>query len=105
LKSWADKKVLVLGLGETGLSMVRWLSAQGAQLRVADSRTAPPGMAEAGRYVDAGQILCGPFDVKMFDGIDLIAVSPGVPIHDPVVAVGAARAFRWWATSSCSRNN
>jgi UDP-N-acetylmuramoylalanine--D-glutamate ligase len=37
-----DKIVLVLGMGETGLSMVKWLSRQGAQVRVADSRTNPP---------------------------------------------------------------
>ena len=86
-----DKFVLVLGLGETGLSMVHWLSAQGARLRVADSRSDPPGAAEARRYVDAGQFLCGPFDAKMFDGIDLIAISPGVPLRDPAVAQGVAR--------------
>ena len=37
-----DKKVLVLGLGETGLSALRWLQTQGAILSVADSREAPP---------------------------------------------------------------
>ena len=86
-----DKFVLVLGLGETGLSMLRWLSAQGARLRVADSRSEPPGLAEAARYVDAAQILCGPFNAAMFDGIELIAISPGIPLRDPVVASGVAR--------------
>lgn len=91
MNSWADKKVLVLGLGETGLSMLRWLSAQGARLRVADSRSAPPGLAEAARYADAAQILCGPFNAAMFDGIELVAISPGIPLRDPVVASGVAR--------------
>ena len=40
-----DKKVLVLGLGETGLSALRWLNGQGANLSVADTRQTPPGMA------------------------------------------------------------
>ena len=91
MNKWADKNVLVLGLGETGLSMLRWLSAQGARLRVADSRSKPPGLAEAARYVDAAQILCGPFNAAMFDGIELIAISPGIPLRDPVVASGVAR--------------
>lgn len=91
MNQWADKKVLVLGLGETGVSMLRWLSAQGARLRVADSRSKPPGLAEAARYVDAAQILCGPFNAAMFDGIELIAISPGVPLRDPAVASGVAR--------------
>ena len=91
MKQWADKKVLVLGLGETGLSLLRWLSAQGAQLRAADSRSAPPGLDEAGRYVAAGQIFCGAFTDAFLEGVELIAISPGVPLRDPVVATAVAR--------------
>ncbi|HEU0234232.1 MAG TPA: UDP-N-acetylmuramoyl-L-alanine--D-glutamate ligase [Gallionella sp.] len=91
MNQWADKSVLVLGLGETGLSMLRWLSAQGARLRAADSRSEPPGLAEAGQHVAAGQIFCGAFGDALFDGIDLIAISPGVPLRDPVVAKAVAR--------------
>ena len=36
------RKVVVLGLGDTGLSMARWLARRRAQVRVADSRAAPP---------------------------------------------------------------
>ena len=86
-----NKSVLVLGLGETGLSMVRWLSTQSARLRVADSRSAPPGLAQAARYVAAEQIFCGNFNDALFDGIELIAISPGVPLRDPVVARAIAR--------------
>jgi len=91
LKQWADKFVLVLGLGETGLSMLRWLGAQGVRLRVADSRSEPPGLAEAGQHVAAGQIFCGAFGDALFDGIDLVAISPGVPLSDPFVQRAAAR--------------
>jgi len=86
LNQWADKNVLVLGLGETGLSMLRWLSAQGARLRAADSRYEPSGLAEAGQYVEAGQIFCGAFGDSLLNGIDLIAISPGVPMRDEFVA-------------------
>ena len=86
-----DKFVLVLGLGETGLSLVRWLSAQGARLRLADSRSEPPGLAEAGQHVAAGQIFCGVFGDVLFEGIDLIAISPGIPLADPFVQRAAAR--------------
>ncbi|KXS33387.1 MAG: UDP-N-acetylmuramoylalanine--D-glutamate ligase [Candidatus Gallionella acididurans] len=86
-----NKSVLVLGLGETGLSMVRWLSAQGAYLRVADSRSAPPGLAEVRRYVASGQVFCGEFNDALFEGIELIAISPGVPLRDPAIARAVAR--------------
>jgi UDP-N-acetylmuramoylalanine--D-glutamate ligase len=86
-----NKSVLVLGLGETGLSMVRWLSSQKALLRVADSRSAPPGLDQAAKYVPAEQIFCGNFNDALFEGIELIAISPGVPLRDPVVARAVAR--------------
>ncbi len=114
MKQWADKNVLVLGLGETGLSMLRWLSAQGARLRAADSRSEPHGLAEAGRHVAAGQIFCGAFGDALFDGIDLIAISPGVPLSDPAVARAVARGipvagdielFAWHLEASGLRSN
>ncbi len=86
-----DKLVLVLGLGETGLSMLRWLGAQGARLRAADSRSEPPSLAEAARHVESGQIFCGAFSDALFDGVDLIAISPGVPLREPAVARAVAR--------------
>lgn len=86
-----DKLVLVLGLGETGLSLVRWLGAQGARVRVADSRSAPPGLEKIGQHVAANQIFCGPFSDALFEGIDLIAISPGVPLRDPHVAKAVGR--------------
>ncbi|HEY8888058.1 MAG TPA: UDP-N-acetylmuramoyl-L-alanine--D-glutamate ligase, partial [Gallionella sp.] len=86
-----DKSVLVLGLGETGLSMLRWLSAQGARVCAADSRNNPPGLAAAKEYVAEPLIHCGAFNDALFDGIELIAISPGVPLRDPAVARAIAR--------------
>ena len=91
MKQHKNKSVLVLGLGETGLSKVRWFSAQNARLRVADTRSAPPGLAQATRYVAAEQIFCGNFNDALFDGIELIAISPGVPLRDPAVERAIAR--------------
>jgi site-specific DNA-methyltransferase (adenine-specific)/modification methylase len=38
------KRVLVVGLGESGLAMAKWLQRQGALVRVADSRDNPPNV-------------------------------------------------------------
>ncbi len=83
--------MLVIGLGETGLSIVRYLAQMGARLRVADSRTAPPGLDEVSKYVEPERIHCGEFSGALFDGIDLIAISPGVPLAEPHVAAAVAR--------------
>jgi len=91
MKTLKDKSVLVLGLGETGLAMVRWLSLRGAKLRVADSRDAPPGLAEVARLVGRDEVHCGAFNAALFDGIELIAISPGVALAEPEVAHALAR--------------
>jgi len=36
------KAVLVLGLGDTGLSVARWVAHEGGRARVADTRASPP---------------------------------------------------------------
>ena len=41
----AGKRVLVLGLGDTGLAVARWVIRLGARVRVADTRQAPPRAA------------------------------------------------------------
>ena len=86
-----DKKVLVLGLGETGLSLARWLAAQGVRVRAADSRELPPTFATLRMELPQVEIRCGVFRDELLDGIDLIAISPGVPLADPLVVRAAAR--------------
>ncbi|PXW85223.1 UDP-N-acetylmuramoylalanine--D-glutamate ligase [Nitrosomonas sp. Nm84] len=85
------KIVLVLGMGETGLSMVKWLSRQGAQVRVADSRIEPPGWKEIVAAFPLVQVYKGKFEIGIFDGIDMIAMSPGVPLADPCVQQAVQR--------------
>ena len=86
-----DKNVLVLGLGETGLSLARWLVAQGARVRAADSRDLPPTFAVLRVELPQVEISCGAFCDETFSGIDLIAISPGVPLSDPAVQRATAR--------------
>jgi len=77
--------VLVLGLGESGLAMARWCARQGAELRVADSRAAPPGVEALARDIPAAELRCGQFDHSLLDGIALLALSPGLAPHEPLV--------------------
>ena len=86
----SGKKVLVLGLGETGLSMARWLARHGAALRLADSRANPPHADSVRAELPQAKVVTGPFSDELFAGIDLIAISPGVPLADPHVARAVA---------------
>ena len=70
--------VLVLGLGESGLAMARWCARQGARLRVADSRAAPPGLAALRSHAPEAEIVLGDFRTALLDGVEVVAVSPGL---------------------------
>ena len=80
-----NKSVLVLGLGETGLSLVRWLSAQGARVRAADSRDLPPSLDVLRTQLPETELHCGMFRGELLNGIDLIAISPGIPLNNQFV--------------------
>ncbi|MFC5431968.1 UDP-N-acetylmuramoyl-L-alanine--D-glutamate ligase [Paraburkholderia denitrificans] len=85
--------VLVLGLGESGLAMARWCARHGCRLRIADTRVAPPGLPElAARGIDA-DFIGGSFTTALLDGVDLVAMSPGLsPLAaDLVPLIAAAR--------------
>lgn len=86
-----DKQVLVLGLGDTGLSALRWLARQGARLSVADTRTEPPGLEAVRAELPDLPIFLGPFRRRIFDGIDLVVASPGVPLAEPEIQAAIAR--------------
>ena len=80
-----DKKVLVLGLGETGLSALHWLERQGAILSAADSRDNPPNLESLIRRMPQVSIHTGAFKPEVFLRADLIVISPGVALSEPAV--------------------
>ena len=80
------RDVVVLGLGETGLSLARWLTRHGARVRVADTRQAPPGATRSTRRCRGVRLESGPFVASTFDGADMIAISPGVRQDQPAIA-------------------
>ena len=81
----AGRRALVLGLGASGLSMARWLSARGAVVRVADSRDTPPFAAQLRSELPGIEVHTGAFRGESFADIDLLAVSPGVTLAEPLV--------------------
>jgi UDP-N-acetylmuramoylalanine--D-glutamate ligase len=85
------RKVLVLGLGETGLSMARWLKRHGAVVSVADTRAEPPRAGELRHELPEVALECGEFRDVSVRGADLIAISPGVDRRTPAVAAAIKR--------------
>ncbi|WP_338680867.1 UDP-N-acetylmuramoyl-L-alanine--D-glutamate ligase [Janthinobacterium sp. TB1-E2] len=72
------KTALVLGLGESGLAMALWLARSGALVRVADTRETPERLAVLQAAVPQAQFIAGAFTADLLDGVDFVAVSPGL---------------------------
>jgi UDP-N-acetylmuramoylalanine--D-glutamate ligase len=86
-----NKRVLVLGLGETGGSTLRWLNTQGARLSVADTRETPPGIEVLKAELPQVKIHAGAFTAEMFSDVDLVVASPGVPLTEPEIQAAIKR--------------
>ena len=79
-------RVLVLGLGDTGLSVARWVEREGGKVRVADSRAHPPRANDF-----RGELRTGAFLPELLDGVDIVCISPGLALDQPVVRAAVAK--------------
>src|ERR1700675_191287 len=79
-----NKRVLVVGLGKSGVASALFLKARGARVTVSDAKPQDqlgqeiPVLLDHGIAVETG----GPGE-RTFRGQDLIVVSPGVPVDSP----------------------
>lgn len=81
----SDRRTLVVGLGKTGLSCVRYLCGKGRDVSVADSRLSPPGLDQLKAEWPDLPVYLGEFDVEMFSGFNELVVSPGISVAEPAI--------------------
>ncbi|MGO4890803.1 UDP-N-acetylmuramoyl-L-alanine--D-glutamate ligase [Flavobacterium sp. W21_SRS_FM6] len=74
----ANKNIVVVGLGLTGLSCVQFLLAQGAKVTAMDSRSALQHALDIPVHL-------GEFDAEILSQADLIVLSPGVSLQTPAI--------------------
>ncbi|MCW3172059.1 UDP-N-acetylmuramoyl-L-alanine--D-glutamate ligase [Shewanella subflava] len=76
---------IVLGLGATGLSVVRYLVAQGIKPLVMDSRRHPPGEDLLAKEFADIELITGGFDCRYLVQAKQIIISPGIAVDTPEV--------------------
>lgn len=81
----AAQYILVVGLGVTGLSVVRFLQQQKVDVVVVDSRSAPPQLESLKAEFPEVSYYLGEFDEALFMGAKQIVISPGVALSEPVI--------------------
>jgi UDP-N-acetylmuramoylalanine--D-glutamate ligase len=80
------RKVLVLGLGDTGLSVARWVAQEGGTIRAADTRASPPRQKDF-----PGEFHAGKFRLALLKDVDLVCISPGLSLEEEIVQSAIAR--------------
>ena len=81
------KKVLVVGLGKSGLAAALFLRRRGAHVTVSDVRSAEALAKDIPALLDEGLMVeTGGHGLLTFRRQDLIVVSPGVPLNTPELA-------------------
>jgi UDP-N-acetylmuramoylalanine--D-glutamate ligase len=84
----AGRRVLVAGLGESGLAIARWAAFKGAVVTVADSRDAPPQLAALRAACPGARFVGGDLSPGLLEGIDLVGWSQGLsPMLGAAVAL------------------
>jgi UDP-N-acetylmuramoylalanine--D-glutamate ligase len=82
----SDKRRVVVGLGQTGLSCARYFAKCGIAFTLVDNRSNPPGLAHFRQeFVDV-PLQLGAFDAELLSAADELIVSPGVALEEPAIA-------------------
>ena len=86
-----DKRVLVVGLGKSGVASALFLKEHGAQVTVSDTKPQDQLQEEIPLLLDHGiAVETGGHGERTFRGQDLIVVSPGVPVDAKPLAMARA---------------
>src|SRR4051812_1999262 len=92
--NYEGKTALVLGLGESGLAMAQWLARCGARVRVADTRSEPQRLPALREAVPDAEFIGGALTAELLDGVDFVAVSPGLAPERELAEIAPSAAAR-----------
>lgn len=85
------QRAVVIGLGKTGFSCVRFLVKQGYEVAVIDSREQPPYYEQLRADYPHVPYSFGSFTTPLLDAAHVLVISPGVSPHEAAFASHRAR--------------
>ena len=91
MTSIESKKALIVGLGKTGVSAARHLQIRGWQIAVTDTRAEPPGREQLATVAPKAECRFGCLDAALLEGSQIVVASPGIALHEPLIAEALAR--------------
>lgn len=101
MKILPNLHILILGLGDSGLAMVRWCELQGANVTVVDTREHPPGLESLRAEGLSATFIHGDFQAELLEDQTIQGVfkSPGLtPMQVKAVWHAAKQKGIWLGT-------
>jgi len=80
-----QKRHMVIGLGQSGLSVCVHLHQLGMPFVVNDSRANPPGLAALQKQIPQAEIHLGTWRPDLISHCEHVVVSPGVSLNEPII--------------------
>jgi UDP-N-acetylmuramoylalanine--D-glutamate ligase len=80
-----NKLIIVIGLGKTGISVIRYLRSNGSKVIAVDNRMTPPALEELKHSFPDVPYYLGTFDEQLFMQASVLAVSPGISTKIPAI--------------------
>ncbi|WAG80064.1 UDP-N-acetylmuramoyl-L-alanine--D-glutamate ligase [Metapseudomonas furukawaii] len=90
----SDQFRIVVGLGKSGMSLVRFLARQGVPFAVADTRANPPELATLQSQYPQVEVRCGELDPDFLGRASELYVSPGLALATPALQEAARRGVK-----------
>lgn len=91
------RRVLVIGLGRSGLASCAYLLSKGARVVANDQRSLADLAPEVSSLQERGlELALGSHDVPLSAKLDLVVASPGVPLHIPLLTAARRHGIPIW---------
>ena len=81
--TFQNKKILVAGLGGTGISMIAYLRKNGAEVAAYDAELKPERVSQISKMFDGLVFYTGCLKDALDNGFDILALSPGISERQP----------------------
>ncbi|UUD65436.1 UDP-N-acetylmuramoyl-L-alanine--D-glutamate ligase [Pseudomonas seleniipraecipitans] len=87
----SDQFRIVVGLGKSGMSLVRYLARQGMRFAVVDTRANPPELSTLREQFPQVEVRCGELDAEFLGRASELLISPGLAVATPALQEAAQR--------------
>jgi UDP-N-acetylmuramoylalanine--D-glutamate ligase len=82
---FTGKKIVIIGMGKTGIAVARFLGKQGAKVAVTDEKPVDQWGCEFEQLAKEKWLEIGDYNTRILKGASMVIPSPGVPPYNDLL--------------------